>query len=275
MIENRSQRIEVEGLGRNACRLAQFLRPGRAGQAARLQQFARVDVPGNHLIHLFQRPQRRKETGHQVRLEVANAQVHGRKLDVGRGVVVGRQQKPLLPQHATDLVEFQAAQRRQPLLEFRGAEALLLGQAAERFMHPRVEEQLPTVEQDLAARPLLENFAAGTFQQDDVLRQVLRGTESDLAAIGDFPQGIPGDDVALAVRHAKTHARQRRVQPHHPSQKPRRHEPRRRLDRRDGPLQFRQADPRILGCGERFAASAEPFPEVFHECGSGGLELGT
>ena len=57
-------------------------------------------------------------------------------------------------------------------------------------MHPRVEEQLPIVKQDLAPRPLFEDFAVGTLQEDDVLRQVLRGAESDLAAIGDFQQGL-------------------------------------------------------------------------------------
>ena len=97
-------------------------------------------------------------------------------------------------------------------------------------MDPRVEEQLPIIEQDLAARPLFEDLAVGTLQQDDVLRQVLRGAESDLAAIGDFQQGLLRNDVGLAVGHAKTHARQRRVQPHHPPQKPRQHEPRRRFD---------------------------------------------
>ena len=101
---------------------------------------------------------RRKETGHQVRLEVANAQVNGRELDIGRRVVVGRQQEPLLPQHVADLVEFQAAQGRQPLLDFRRAEALLLGQAVELLVHPRVEEQLPVMEQDLAPRPLVRGF---------------------------------------------------------------------------------------------------------------------
>ncbi len=190
MIGNRSQRIGVKGLGRDTCRLAQFLRLGRAGQAGRSQNGFRMDVPGNDRIHLFQRLQGRKETGHQVRLEVANAQVNGRELDVGRRVVVGRQQEPLLPQHVADFVEFQAAQRRQPLRDFRRAEALLPGQAEELLVHAGVEEQLPIIEQDLAARPLFEHLAVGTLQQDDVLRQVLRGAESDLAAIGDFQQGL-------------------------------------------------------------------------------------
>ena len=169
-----------------------------------------------------------------------------------------------MPQHVADLVEFQAAQGRQPLLDFRRAEALLLGQAVELFVHPRVEEQLPIVEQDFAARPLLEDLAVGTLQEDDVLRQVLCGTESDLVAIGDFQQGLLRNDVGLAVGHAKADARQRGVQPHHPPQQPRQHEPRRRLDRPYGPLQFRQADPRIISCDKLFAAWAEPFPEFFH-----------
>ena len=169
-----------------------------------------------------------------------------------------------MPQHVADLVEFQAAQRRQPLCGFRRAEALLLGQAAELLVDPRVEEQLPIIEQDLAARPLFEDFAAGTLQQDDVLRQVLGGAESDLVAIGDFQQGLLRNDVGLAMGHAKTHARQRSVQPHHPPQKPRRHEPRRRFDRRQGPLQFRQADPRIAQLRRTVRGAAEPFPEVFH-----------
>ena len=42
-----------------------------------------MDVLGNDRIHLFQRLQRRKEAGHQVRLEIANAQVNGRELDIG------------------------------------------------------------------------------------------------------------------------------------------------------------------------------------------------
>ena len=78
------------------------------------------------------------------------------------------------------------------LLAFRRAEALLLGQAVELLVDPRVEEQFPIIEQDLAARPLFEDLAAGTLQQDDVLRQVLRGAESDLVAIGDFQQGLCG-----------------------------------------------------------------------------------
>ena len=95
-----------------------------------------------------------------------------------------------MPQHVADLVQCQAAQGRQPPLDFRRAEALLPGQAVELFVHPRVEEQLPIIEQDLAPRPLFENLAAGTLQQDDVLRQDFRGAESDLAAIGDFQQRL-------------------------------------------------------------------------------------
>ena len=137
-------------------------------------------------------------------------------------------------------------------------------------MHPRVEEQFPIIEQDLAPRPLFENLAAGTLQQDDVLRQVLRGAESDLAAIGDFQQRLAGNDVGLAVGHAKAHARQRGVQPHHPPQQPRQHEPRRRLHGPQGALQFRQADPRIVSRVSCWRRVAGPFPEILH----GGFGLG-
>ena len=57
MIGDHAQRIGVKGLRRLACRLAQFLRLGRAGQAGRLQDFFRVDVLGDDRIDLFQRLQ--------------------------------------------------------------------------------------------------------------------------------------------------------------------------------------------------------------------------
>ena len=174
-----------------------------------------------------------------------------------------------MPQHVADLVEFQAAQRRPPLGEFRRTEALLRGQTVELLVDPRVEEQFPISEQDLAARPLLEDLAVGTLQQDDVFRQVLGGVEPDLAAIGDIQQVLPRNDVGLAMGNAETHARQRSVQPHHPPQQPRQHEPRGRLDGPQSPLQVRQADPRItghplVGGGELCAVSARPFPGFFH-----------
>ena len=271
-IEDRFQGIGVERLGGLAGRLAEFLGLGGAGQAGRGQEGPGINVLGNHRIHLLQRLERRKEARRQVRLEIANAQVHGRKFDVRRSVVVGRQEKAFLAQHVADFVGRPRAQRRQPFLAFRGAEGVLPGQALKLPVDAGVEEQFPVVEQDLAARPLLERLAAGTLEQDDVLRNDFRGSEPQFAAIGDFQQRPLGNDVRLAMGHAEPQARQAGMHPHDAPQQSRRHQPRRRFGRRHGLLQVGQAD---LG---RAALAAEPFPESDHgnvELGTSNLVLGT
>ena len=172
-----------------------------------------------------------------------------------------------MPQHVADLVYRQSAQCRQPLFGFRRAEALPLDQTVELGVDPRVEEQLPIIEQNLAARPLFEDFAAGTLQQDDVFRQVFRGAESDLAAIGDFQQCLLRDDIGLAVGHAKSHARQGSMQ--RTTRRKSRGSTSRAAGSTDGQglLQFRQADPRIVSRSKLFAARAEPFPGILHRGG--------
>ncbi len=266
------QRIGVEGLRRLPRRLAQCFRLRSAGQAGRIQDLFRGNIQGQNRIDFFQRLQRRKEAGHQERLEVAYAQVDGGKLDVGRCIVAGRQEESLLPEHVADLVKLQAAQCGQPRLDVG-----LLGQAIERLVDSRVEEQLPVVEEHLAPRPLVEDLRVGTLQQNDALGQLLRGAKADLLAIGaeisnEGQEGRAGNDIGLAVRHAKTQPVQRGVQPHHPPQEPRQHEPRRRFDGSNRPLQLRQADPRIVSRCRRFATRAEPFPGLFHG-GAWNLEL--
>ena len=112
-------------------------------------------------------------------------------------------------------------------------------------MYPGVEEPLPIAQEKDSARLLLKIVGVRPFQEDDGWRQDFTCRKTQLVAIGDFQQRGGGNDVGLAVRHAKAEAAQVGMDPHHAPQQPRRHQPRRRLDRPHGVLQLRQRQPRI------------------------------